>query len=52
MYDEKRGIMTKYKLFCTVTMKTYYVEATTEYEAIKILASSLGYPMSCIDVFR
>lgn len=26
--------MMKYKLFCTVTMETYYVEASSEREAI------------------
>lgn len=45
-------IVIKYKLFCTVTMKTYYVEADSEYEARKILALCLGYPIDCIDVFR
>lgn len=42
----------KYKLFCTVTMKSYEVEASSEYEAIKQLSAQLNVPISCIDVFR
>ena len=42
----------KWKLFCTVTMKSYEIEATSEYEARKKLASQLNVPLSCIDVFR
>lgn len=41
-----------YKLFCTVTMKSYTVEASSELEARKKLASELSVPLSCIDVFR
>lgn len=42
----------KWKLFCSVTMKSYEVEADNEYEARKKLACELGMPLSCIDVFR
>ena len=42
----------KYKLFCTVTMKSYDVEATSEFDARKKLANELNCPLSCIDVFR
>lgn len=42
----------KYKLFCTVTMKSYTVEALSELEARKKLARELHYPLTCIDVFR
>lgn len=42
----------KWKLFCTVTMKSYEVEANSEYEAKRKLASQLNVPLSCIDVFR
>ena len=41
----------KYKLFCTVTMETYFVESNSEYEAKKYLASQLNVPIHCIDVF-
>ena len=41
----------RYKLFCTVTMKTYFIEANSEYEAKKDLASQLNVPIHCIDVF-
>lgn len=41
-----------YKLFCTVTMKSYMVEASSELEARKKLARELNYPLTCIDVFR
>ena len=44
--------MKKYKLFCIVTMKSYFVEAECEYRAIKKLALQLGVPLSCIDVYR
>jgi len=44
--------MLKWKLFCTVTMKTYYEEAESEYQARKQLAIRLNVPLSCIDVFR
>lgn len=40
-----------WKLFCTVTMKSYEVEAGSENEAKKKLASELNVPISCIDVF-
>lgn len=42
----------KYKLFCTVTMQSYFIEANSEYQAKKILALQLGVPISCIDVYR
>lgn len=42
----------RYKLFCTVTMETYYVEASSEREAKQILARQLGYSISTIDVWR
>lgn len=42
----------KYKLFCTVTMETYFVEADSEYQAKNKLALQLGVPISCIDVYR
>lgn len=44
--------MMKWKLFCTVTMKSYEVEAEDEFNARKKLASKLSVPLSCIDVFR
>lgn len=44
--------MLKFKLFCTITMEIYYVEAENEYQARKQLASRMGVPISCIDVFR
>ena len=43
--------MRKYKLFCTVTMETYYVEADSELEAKRKLSKELGYPISTIDVW-
>lgn len=42
----------KWKLFCTVTMKTYYVEADTVRNAKKKLALQLNVPVSCIDDYR
>ena len=39
-----------YKLYCTVTMKSYVIEAECEYIAKMILASQLGVPISCISV--
>lgn len=45
-------MMRKFKLFCTVTMETYYVEADTELEAKRKLSRQLGYPINTIDVFR
>lgn len=39
-------------LFCIVTHQRYRVEANSEYEARKKLASELNVPLSCIDVFR
>lgn len=42
----------KYKLFCTVTMKSYEMEANSEYEARKQLSAQLNVPISCVDVFR
>ena len=41
-----------WKLFCTVTMKSYEVDADSEYEARKRLANQLNVPLSCIDVYR
>lgn len=38
----------KYKLFCFVTMETYFVEAECEYQAKKKLALQLGVPLSYI----
>lgn len=49
---ERKMIMMKWKLFCTVTMKSYEVEAESEFNARKKLASELNVPLSCIDVFR
>lgn len=46
------GIDMKWKLFCSVTMQSYEVEASSEYEARKKLANQLNVPLSCIDVFR
>lgn len=40
----------RWKLFCTVTMKAYYVEEKSLYWARKKLASKLGVPLSSIDV--
>lgn len=42
----------KYKLFCTVTMLSYFVEAESEYKAKQKLALELNVPISCIDVYR
>lgn len=42
--------MMKWKLFCTVTMKSCEIEAENEFNAQ--LASELNVPLSCIDVFR
>lgn len=42
----------KYKLFCTVTMKSYEVEGESEFNARIKLARELNVPLSCIDVFR
>ena len=44
--------MQTYKLFCTVTMKSYTVKADSEREAIEKLARELGYSKNTIDVFR
>jgi len=33
-------------------MKSYEVEVSSEYEAIKQLSAQLNVPISCIDVFR
>ena len=44
--------MHKWKLFCTVTMETYYEYADTEYEARRMLATNLCVPISCIDVYK
>ena len=41
-----------YKLFCTITMKSYSIEANSEYEAKKILANQLNVTLSCIDSYR
>ncbi len=42
----------KWKLFCSVTMQSYEVEADNEHNARKKLAKELNVPLSCIDVFR
>lgn len=44
--------MRSFKLFCTITMETYYINADTELDARRKLARQLGYPISTIDVFR
>ena len=44
--------MITYKLFCTVTMETYYIKANSEREAKQILSRKIGYPINTIDVFR
>lgn len=44
--------MLKWKLFCTVTMETYYEYADTEYEAKRNLAMRLRVPIYCIDVYK
>ena len=44
--------MITYKLFCTVTMETYYIKANSEREAKQILSRELGYSIDTIDVFR
>lgn len=41
----------KWKLFCTVTMETYYEEAVNEYQARRQLALRLNVPLFCICVF-
>lgn len=43
--------MLKWKLFCTVNMKTYYEEAGSLYQARKQLATKLQVPVSCIEVW-
>ncbi|WP_268876710.1 hypothetical protein [Konateibacter massiliensis] len=42
----------KWKLFCTITMGTYHIEADSLYSAKKQLAAQLGVPVSCIDDYR
>lgn len=49
---EMENLKYRYKLFCTVTMETYYVEASSEREAKQILARQLGYSISTIDVWK
>lgn len=44
--------MLHWKLFCTVTMETYYIYAETLYLAKKKLAQQLNVPLSCIDDYR
>ena len=44
--------MLKWKLFCTVTMETYYEYADTEHEAKRKLAMRLCVPISCIDAYK
>ena len=41
----------KYKLFCTVTMQTYYIDGKSEYDAKNLLARQLNVPLSTIDVY-
>ena len=40
--------MMKYKLLCTETMKSYEVEAQSEFNARNKLARELNVPLSCI----
>lgn len=40
-----------WKLFCTVTMKTYYVKAESSLKARKKLAMELNVPLDCIDIY-
>ncbi|MDU7030133.1 hypothetical protein [Robinsoniella peoriensis] len=42
----------EWKLFCTVTMETYFIEANTLWEAKKNLAAQLNLPLECIDDYR
>lgn len=42
----------KWKLFCTITMETYYIEADTVCNAKKKLALRLNVPINCIDDYR
>ena len=42
----------RFKLFCTITMETYWIEADTEYEAKQKLARQLGYPISTIEAWN
>jgi len=41
----------KYKVFCTITMQTEEVIASSEYDAKKKQAAKLGYPISCFEVW-
>lgn len=43
--------MMKWKLFCTVDMKTYYEEAKSLHQAKRQLAERLQVPVSCIEVW-
>lgn len=43
--------MLKWKLFCTVTMETYFIEAESSLEAKKKLAMDLNVPLDCVDAF-
>lgn len=43
--------MLMFKLFCTVTMETYYRKAASEDEAKRKLATELGYPIDTIEVW-
>ena len=38
----------KFKLFCTITMKSYEVEAESKFNARNKLARELNVPLSCI----
>ena len=43
--------MLTYKLFCTITMETYYIDSDSEYHAKQELALKIGCPLSCIVVW-
>lgn len=40
-----------YKLFCTITLKTYEVYAHSELEARERLSTTLNFPLDCIIVW-
>lgn len=43
--------MLKWKLFCTVTMDTYFIEAESSLEARMKLAIDLNVPLDCVDTY-
>lgn len=45
-------MLSKWKLFCSVTIETYWEEAESLYQAKMQLAAKLNVPMSCIDVWE